>query len=1206
MTEFRISRPIRISGTATSAIGGSFTAGSSVPVANAFTLTGPTSGVTSTASTFTVTPNGQLAATVVVTPLATNAGSVVPLTLTFSAGSTAAQTFTVVRTTDGTSVVSITNNGGLSNAGTPISYTTTAASSGTLSTFFTLTSASTNVAAPFTIGHAFVSGQVPAGTGVAVNTATAQVTPITYWPDGSLKHAIIAGTASLTANVAASINIASGTASSGTALTTTDLKNTSIVAAIGCGAFGTATWATTDLDTPHYQHVAGHRMSSWQYRKPVGSDSHLVAWLEVRLYAGGAVEVLPWIENAYLNVASPVTKASTTYTFTLGGTQRYSQTFVLSHHSRVPLVTGTGVFSHWLGTDPAVTPKHNVAYLTSTKLVPNYGYTSPSSATLNGLLQNYTPNTLAGVASVMGTAGSSAAIISNSQAFYLTTSGDPRGYRAALVFGLSGGSWQTHYRDQVTNHLIRFADYPNASTQAGQGTPELAAGIGATNGTPGISHQPSFGYLPYLISGWHWFWEEHGFWETWNYLFHTPGQRSQGTGTGAKAIHDTRNGTNANRGAHWGLRTLTQTLTLCPTSHPIYPDLVFSWENNTAHYAATYTVPGQPWYSPQGILGEYGADSVYTYYFDRVGTGAQTSFPTTTFCTWAATAVVEVNGVLKTNGVDYSASGTNIVFTVAPANGAGIRIHAPTTHWLGAGWMNMFGCQAWGFASDIGLPQSATSLANQLAVRNHAYKQVVGRANDGLGGNYNWRRFAVYAYPIGQDKFGLPCETWDTAAQSFTEMVFGAATDPALPVTPGLTLKAHSSDLDLVDGTSTAGDYGPFALSALAYAVDHSATDAAAGWTRVTGASNYVSAFVGLHQNPEHGIVPRSVGLPSWYPASAGQVVQIPGTNTIGDTVRASGGASYPGSGPTNIVAPWSGGALVTIAQQAYLLAYGGGHGDSSYNGIHKFGPLNGSGSDTPTWSVFLAPSLVSAIQVGVFSHTYLDGRQPSNHTYNGLIGVGDTLYSNSLGMYPANDDTGFFASTTAGQVERAGNPAVGNFGAGAHYNGKIYYFASSAQFDRLRIYDIALNTWSTESSIEMAFGNYMRMAIDTTRGAILINAQAIIADGGGAYWPSAATLAGRRTGITEAPSNTASMEYDADRDVFVSYVSGSLTLYECSAATLAAGGDAVWVARTFTGTVLQAAVPQGTFGRFRYVPQLKGYIVTPNIESPTYFFRST
>ena len=659
---------------------------------------------------------------------------------------------------------------------------------------FSLASSQASAAAPFCIGFAFRKGDIPAGQAVTGSIPNVQVTPKNLWPDGSLKFAIVAGRAALAANTPLAVLLAAGAPSSGTNLSLADLKATGLTASVGCGAFGTVDWAVADWDTPFQTWVTGPQMSSWRYRKPVGSDAHLVAWIEVRLFAGGAVEVLPWLENGYVTVASPATKTSTTYNFTLGGSQRFSQTFVLPHHARIPLLAGAGVFSYWLGADPAVTPKHDIAYLTSTKLVPHYGYTSPSAATLNGLPQGYTPNTLAGVGSSMGAAGSSAALIPNSQAFYLTSNGDPRGWRAAMVFGFSGGSWSTHYRDQATNQPIRFSDFPSMSLQAGQGTPEMPTGTGSTNGTPVVSHQPSFGYLPFLISGWLWFWEESAFWETWNYLYHTPGQRSQGTGTGAKAIHDTRNGTNANRGAHWGLRTLAQTLVLCPTDHPIYSDLVFSWENNTAHYAATYTVPGLPWYSPQGILGEYGGDSAYT-------------------------------------------------------------MTVPSNHWLGAGWMNMFGCQVWGFSSDLGLPQSATSLANHIAVRNHAYKQIVGRAGDGIGGNYNWRRFAVYAYPIGQDKFGLPCETWNTAAQSYAELLagFGLA---AIPATAGLSLKAHSSDADLVAGTSTADSYGPFALSALAYAVDHGAAGAADGWARVSGASNF-SAFNGLNNNPEHGIQPR-------------------------------------------------------------------------------------------------------------------------------------------------------------------------------------------------------------------------------------------------------------------------------------------------------------------------------------------------------------
>jgi hypothetical protein len=93
-------------------------------VANGFTLSGSTSGTTSSPTTFTVTPNGTMATLVVVTPAATNAGSVSPATLSFPAGTSAAKTFTVTRAADGISSVSITNDGGLSNFGSPISYST--------------------------------------------------------------------------------------------------------------------------------------------------------------------------------------------------------------------------------------------------------------------------------------------------------------------------------------------------------------------------------------------------------------------------------------------------------------------------------------------------------------------------------------------------------------------------------------------------------------------------------------------------------------------------------------------------------------------------------------------------------------------------------------------------------------------------------------------------------------------------------------------------------------------------------------------------------------------------------------------------------------------------------------------------------------------------------------------------------------------------
>ena len=49
------------------------------------------------------------------------------------------------------------------------------------------------------------------------------------------------------------------------------------------------------------------------YRKQVGTDAHLVAWLEVRLFPGGLVEILPSIENGYLLVTGPTSIGSPMY-----------------------------------------------------------------------------------------------------------------------------------------------------------------------------------------------------------------------------------------------------------------------------------------------------------------------------------------------------------------------------------------------------------------------------------------------------------------------------------------------------------------------------------------------------------------------------------------------------------------------------------------------------------------------------------------------------------------------------------------------------------------------------------------------------------------------------------------------------------------------------------------------------------------------------
>lgn len=168
----------------------------------------------------------------------------------------------------------------------------------------------------FGLGYVFRSGDIPADCTVVSESGTLQVVRRNNWPDVSLKPAQTAGKVDLPPNTGVAITLRKRRSGSGTStlvrsdLTLAALKRTSITAETGCGSFGTVTWSCTDWVRPFQTWVSGPIMSSWIYRKPVGTDARLDAWLEVRLFAGGIVEVLPWIENGYVRMVSPTNKSA--------------------------------------------------------------------------------------------------------------------------------------------------------------------------------------------------------------------------------------------------------------------------------------------------------------------------------------------------------------------------------------------------------------------------------------------------------------------------------------------------------------------------------------------------------------------------------------------------------------------------------------------------------------------------------------------------------------------------------------------------------------------------------------------------------------------------------------------------------------------------------------------------------------------------------
>jgi hypothetical protein len=473
---------------------------------------------------------------------------------------------------------------------------------------FQLTSTSGGTDLPFTLGYPFRKGDVPAGARVVGSPVPVQVVAKNYWSDGSIKFATISGRATVKAGVPQTVTLGVGAASTQANLTTDALVATGVTAAVAASGIGTASWSGADWASPFLSWVSGPQMSSWIYRKPVGSDQHLVAWLEVRLYAGGAVEILPWIENGYLNLAGPRNK-SANYTFTLSGTQRFSAAIDLPSHCRTVLISGSQL-SHWLGTAPSILASHDKAYLQATRLVPAYRASVPSTAQVwSQLPQSYTPLQQGNYSNTMGQTGYQSAIglLPEWDVLYLT-SNDPRAYAGVIVNAYSAGRYGIHYRDETTQRPFRFSRYPNLVVDGGSGTGISDTGASTKNqltppvagtspATWDVPHHPSVGFTAYLLTGRFYFMEEVQFAATVNFLRMTDWARNFSEGV---LRSDTANTT---RGAGWALRTLAQAACVTPDDDTVLrTEFVASMTANVEYYHALYVANPN---NPQGFVKPY-------------------------------------------------------------------------------------------------------------------------------------------------------------------------------------------------------------------------------------------------------------------------------------------------------------------------------------------------------------------------------------------------------------------------------------------------------------------------------------------------------------------------------------------------------------------------------------------------------------------------
>ena len=157
--------------------------------------------------------------------------------------------------------------------------------------------------------------------------------------------------------------------------------------------------------------------------------------------------------------------------------------------------------------------------------------------------------------------------------------------------GNLSGSWPIHYRDPKTDLPVTLDDFPYMTLL---GTPDSAInkatgksewfpsceGRCKTPFRPDSAHQPSYAYLPYLISGDYYYLEELFFWASWNLLEMAPPYRSYTEGLLKPGQV---------RAQAWSLRTLAQAAYVAPDSHPLKPYFIRRVKNNLAWYNKNFT-----------------------------------------------------------------------------------------------------------------------------------------------------------------------------------------------------------------------------------------------------------------------------------------------------------------------------------------------------------------------------------------------------------------------------------------------------------------------------------------------------------------------------------------------------------------------------------------------------------------------------------------
>jgi len=497
------------------------------------------------------------------------------------------------------------------------------------------TSGSDQTSVPVTFGQVFPEGAVKASTNLGVRLSgsgqilPSQVIKKATHADGSLRHAIISTRIpSLAANSSQVLEIiVVDTPSSTTPLTVSGLIGSGFDGNVSINLSSetySASMKTLLQSATPKTWIQGPVATEWMVSAPLAKADgtkhpHLTARFNVRAYSGyDSVRVDVVIENDWAYVAAPQNYVYDA-TVTLCGKTVYNVSALTHYHQARWRKT------FWCGKQPSISIKHDVAYLLDSKAIPNYdrSLTIPESS-LASMASSWSGSKIepmgAGAANTYmpGTgARPDIGLLPRWTVRYILSQ-DQRAKDVMLGTDNLAGSWPIHYRNKNTDLPVTTADYPymtllgstsdtyNSTTGKYESFP-ACGGDCTTPFSPDASHQPSFAYVSYIVTGDQYYLEELQFWTDYNIFRSNPYKREHEKGLFYWAQV---------RGQAWSMRTLGNAAYITPDDSPLKTYYSSILKNNIDWYNNTYIDNTSNSYSNN--LGAI--QNGYAYIYDRSST----------------------------------------------------------------------------------------------------------------------------------------------------------------------------------------------------------------------------------------------------------------------------------------------------------------------------------------------------------------------------------------------------------------------------------------------------------------------------------------------------------------------------------------------------------------------------------------------------------